>query len=192
MDRCLQADSYISTLPFDVLLRVLPDDIADNAFFSGIKMLTSSPIIGVHLWYDRPIMDEDFVAFLDSPVQWVFNRSMIQGSDHEDGQYVCISLSGAWDFIDRPKDELRELFAGEMERLFPKARGAQIQRYLVVKQPQASFRSIPGASEHRPSQVTPISNLFLAGEWTSTGWPSTMEGAVRSGVMAAEALVSRV
>ena len=188
----LQADAYISALPFDVLLQVLPKDVANSPFFSGIAMLTSSPIVGIHLWYDRPIMDEDFVAFLDSPVQWVFNRSMIQGSDQNGGQYVCISVSGAWDYVDRPKEELRELFASEMERLFPKARGAQIRRHLVVKQPQATFRSIPGASEHRPSQITPISNLFLAGEWTSTGWPSTMEGAVRSGVMAAEALVSRL
>jgi zeta-carotene desaturase len=90
--------------------------------------------------------------------------------------------------VDRPKEELLELFAGEMEVLFPRARGANVQRSLVVKQPQATFRSIPGVSRHRPSQVTPIPNLFLAGEWTDTGWPSTMEGAVRSGVFAAEAI----
>jgi uncharacterized protein with NAD-binding domain and iron-sulfur cluster len=135
-------------------------------------------------------MEQEFVAFLDSPVQWVFNKSRIQGSNGAGQQYVCISVSGAWDYIDMPKDELRELFAREMQMLFPRAREAKIDRFLVVKQPQATFRSIPGASAHRPSQRTPVSNLFLAGEWTDTGWPSTMEGAVRSGVFAAEALDS--
>ena len=188
----LRAGAYVSALPFDVLLQVLPDDIANSAFFSGASRLSSSPIVGIHLWYDRPIMEQDFVAFLDSPVQWVFNKSLIQGSSGDGGQYVCISVSGAWDYVDRPKEELREMFAREMERLFPNARSAQIERFDVVKQPQATFRSTPGVARLRPSQATPISNLFLAGEWTDTGWPSTMEGAVRSGVFAAEALASRI
>ena len=186
----LRTDFYVSALPFDVLLEVLPRDVANGAFFAGISELTSSPIIGIHLWYDRPIMSQDFVAFLDSPVQWVFNRSAIQGSDGGRGQHVCISVSGAWDYVDRPKEDLRELFSAEMERLFPAASGARIERSLVVKQPSATFRCVPGSARHRPSQTTPISNLFLAGEWTDTGWPSTMEGAVRSGVYAAESLAS--
>ena len=187
----LQADTYVSALPFDELLNVLPESVAKDPFFSGASGLSSSPIVGIHLWYDRQVMEQDFVAFLGSPVQWVFNRSLIQGSNGDGGQYVCISVSGAWDYIDRPKEELRELFAQEMQRLFPRAQEAQIQRFLVVKQPQATFRCLPGASEYRLPQVTPIPNFFLAGEWTDTGWPSTMEGAVRSGVFAAEALASR-
>ena len=186
------ADAYISALPFDVLMQVLPTDVAHDPFFSTIAGLEFSPIVGIHLWYDRPIMEQDFVAFLDSPVQWVFNKSLIQGAEQEDGQYVCISVSEAWDFVGRPKEELRELFAREMERLFPRARGARIQRSLIVKQPEATFRCTPGVAQRRPSQVTPISNLLLAGEWTDTGWPSTMEGAVRSGVFAADALASRI
>ena len=121
-------------------------------------------------------MEQEFAAFLDSPVQWVFNRSRIQGADPNGGQYLCISVSGAWDYVDRPKEELRELFAAEMARLFPKAAEARIERSLVVKQPQATFRPLPGASALRPTQVTPIPNLFLAGDFTDTGWPSTMEG----------------
>jgi len=186
----LHADAYVSALPYDVFLSLLPADVAGDGFFAKAAGLTSSPIVGVHLWYDRPIMEQDFVAFLDSPVQWVFNKSRIQGSNDAGQQYVCVSVSGAWDYIDMPKDQLRELFAREMQTLFPRARQAKIDRFLVVKQPQATFRSIPGASVHRPSQRTPIANLFLAGDWTATGWPSTMEGAVRSGVFAAEALDS--
>ena len=139
--------------------------------------LTSSPIVGLHLWYDRQVMKEDFIAALDSPIQWVFNRSRIQGEDGLAGQYVSVSLSGAWEFVDRPKDELRELFTEEMRRLFPQARDAVVKKCLVIKQPEATFRCVPGVASHRPSQITPIANLFLAGEWTDTDWPSTMEGA---------------
>ena len=135
-------------------------------------------------------MDPPFVGVLNSPVQWVFNKSKIQGSEAGSSQYVCVSISGAWDYMEKPKEELRTLFAAEMTRLFPKARGAQIDRFLVVKQPQATFRSVPGVAGLRPPQTTPLRNLFIAGEWTDTGWPSTMEGAVRSGVYAAEALAS--
>jgi uncharacterized protein with NAD-binding domain and iron-sulfur cluster len=99
---------------------------------------------------------------------------------------VCISLSGAWRFVERSKDDLARQFIAEMARLFPRAGEARVQRSLVVKEPQATFRCTPGAARHRLGQVTPIQNLFLAGEWTDTGWPSTMEGAVRSGVLAAD------
>ena len=187
----VKGDYYVSALPYDEIARVLPNGAADDPFFTRISELSSSPIIGVHIWYDRTVMDQEFVAFLESPVQWVFNRTRIQGSDSGNGQYVCISVSGAWDFVDRPKEELRELFATEMARLFPAAADAKIERFLVVKQPEATFRPVPGASALRPPQVTPIPNLFLAGDFTETGWPSTMEGAVRSGVFAAQALASR-
>ena len=190
--RLVEGDFYVSALPLRRGSRAsCRESVADDPFFARIAGLSSSPIVGVHIWYDRPIMDQEFVAFLESPVQWVFNRTRIQGADSADGQYVCISVSGAWNLVERPKEELRELFATEMARLFPRAAQAVIERFLVVKQPQATFRSVPGASAHRPSQVTPIPNLFLAGDFTDTGWPSTMEGAVRSGVFAARALASR-
>ena len=187
----LVADAYVSALPFRELLKCLPPEQAREPFFAATAGLTSSPIVGLHLWYDRQVMKEDFIAALDSPIQWVFNRSRIQGEDGLPGQYVSVSLSGAWEFVDRPKDELRELFTEEMRRLFPLARDAVVKKCLVIKQPEATFRCVPGVASHRPSQITPIPNLFLAGEWTDTDWPSTMEGAVRSGVYAAEALASR-
>ena len=188
----LKADAYVSALPFSELLKCLPPEQARQPFFASITGLTSSPIVGLHMWYDRQVMEEDFIAALDSPIQWVFNRSRIQGEDGRPGQYVCVSLSGAWDFVDRPKDELREMFTEEMRRLFPMARDAVVEKCLVIKQPQATFRCVPGVASHRPPQTTPIPNLFLAGEWTDTDWPSTMEGAVRSGVYAAEALASKL
>ena len=188
----LEADAYVSALPYNALLELLPDDVAKDGFFSRATALGSAPIVGIHLWYDRHIMDQDFVAVLNSPVQWVFNKSLIQGTDGGPGQYICISLSGAWRFVDTPKEELIETFTREMARLFPRASGAKVERYLVVKEMQATFRCAPGAAKHRLPQTTPIPNLYLAGEWTDTGWPSTMEGAVRSGVFAADALAACV
>ena len=181
-------DVFVSALPLHSLPELLPSHVAQNAAFSMGSGLTSSPIVGIHIWYDRPVMDQDVIAFLDSPVQWVFNKTLIQRLDPLEGQYLCISISGAWEYADMSKEELRELFTNEMEALFPKAKGATIKRFLTVKQLQATFRSVPGAYSHRPTQKTPISNLFLAGDWTDTGWPSTMEGAVRSGVFAARAV----
>ena len=187
----IEADAYVCALPFDVMLDVLPDAVADDAFFAAARGLEEAPIVGLHIWYDRPVMDERLAAFLDSPVQWVFNKSLIQGADADGPHYVCVSLSGAWEHVDRPKEELRTAFTEEMARLFPAAREAKITRFLVVKERRATFRSIPGAAEHRLPQSTPIPNLVLAGDWTRTGWPSTMEGAVLSGVLAADALAAK-
>ena len=187
----LEADAYVGALPFDALLDCLPPEWLSDPFFDSVAGLTSAPIVNVHLWYDREIMDDAFLAFLESPIQWVFNRSLIQGDESSPGQYVCVSLSGAWEYINRPKDELRELFEEEMKKAFPSARRAAIRKSLIIKQPNATFRCEPGVSAHRPPQATPVPNLFLAGDWTDTGWPSTMEGAVRSGVYAARALSDR-
>lgn len=187
----LEADACVSALPYDVLLSVLPPELAADGFFARAAELSSSPIVNVHIWYDRPVMEEEFLAFLESPVQWVFNKSRIQGASGHQGQYLCISVSGAWDLAERSKAELRELFVSEMARLFPRAREARVEKLLIVKQLKATFRCLPGVAGRRLPQVTPIPNLFLAGEWTDTGWPSTMEGAVRSGLLAADALAAR-
>ena len=184
----LEADAYISALPFDALLDCLSPEWLSAPFFQSFAGLSYAPILNAHLWYDRKIMDVPFLAFLDSPLQWVFNRSLIQGERDSPGQYVCVSVSGAWEYIERPKPELRALFEEEMKIAFPLARDATIRKSLIIKQPNATFRCVPGISARRPPQSTPIPNLFLAGDWTDTGWPSTMEGAVRSGVYAARAL----
>lgn len=187
----VRADAYVSALPYQALLEALPGEVAQDPFFARSSALDSAPIVGIHLWYNRPIMDQDFVAFLDSPVQWVFNKSLIHEDPRGPGQYVCISLSGAWQVADTPKEELIETFTQEMARLFPRAAEASVERSFVVKELAATFRSTPGAAKHRLPQTTPISNLFLAGDWTQSGWPSTMEGAVRSGVFAADAVAAR-
>ncbi len=141
-------------------------------------------------------MDEDFLAIVDSPLQWVFNKSRIlKGSGTSgllsgEGQYICISISAAWEYIELTREEISAAFILEMADVFPAARQAKVLRSLVVKQRNATFRCLPGTDALRLASVTPVSNLFLAGEWTDTGWPSTMESAVRSGYNAARAIVS--
>jgi squalene-associated FAD-dependent desaturase len=180
---------YVSALPGSALLAVLPRDVAEQPFFQGLKGLETSPIVNIHLWYDRPVMDGDFCALVDSPLQWVFNKGAILGKEETDqGQYICISISAAWEYIDQTREELAQQFIAEMAEAFPRARLARVKRSIVVKQRHATFRCQPGANELRPSSQTPIANLFLAGEWTNTGWPSTMESAVRSGYNAAQAI----
>ena len=149
-----------------------------------------SPILNLHIHYDRPVMTEPVCAFVDSPLQWVFNRNWITGkTPASGGQVVTISVSAAWDYIDLHREALAAIFTEEMAQVFPEAREARVLDVSVVKQREATFRCQPGASCWRPGPVTPISNLFLAGEWTNTGWPSTMEGAVRSGYAAARAVM---
>ena len=138
----------------------------------------------MHVVYDRPVTGERFAAAVDSAVQWIFDRTPASGLA-SGGQYLAISLSGADAYVDRPVDDLREEFVPALQALFPAARGARVERFLVTRERAATFRQAPGTAALRPGPRTRIPNLFLAGAWTDTGWPATMEGAVRSGVAAA-------
>jgi squalene-associated FAD-dependent desaturase len=180
----VEADYYVSSLPPDAMLGLLPQRWRNNPALAPAATHTWAPIVNLHIWYDRPVADFDFVAFVDSPVQWVFNRTRIAGLTGP-GDYLTVSLSGAWHHWPQTKDQLRELFLPELERLLPLAKGAQVERFVVVKEQRATFQSLPGASENRLAARTPIANLVLAGDWTDTGWPATMESAVRSGNTAA-------
>ena len=185
------SDAYVSAVPFWVLPNLMPEDLAEQAPFNSLTGLRASPIVNVHLEYDRVVMDGDFCYFLDSPLQWVFNDSLIRGNHRRrDGQVLTVSISAAWDHIDLPRSELATRVADEMRTAFPGAREAQLVNATVVKQRNATFRCTPGAQRFRPGPLTASPNLFLAGEWTDTGWPSTMEGAIISGYNAAEAVMS--
>ncbi len=184
-DSVVHGASCICAVPHNALPTLLPPRLRRSPFFGRAARLSTSPIINVHLWYDRPITDIDFAAFVDSEAQWVFNKSKMW-SLAGDGQYLDVSLSGAREYVALPKKDLSERFIREMERLFPRARGAQVRRCLVVKEPHATFAARPGSGQYRLPFRTPIGNLFLAGDWTATGWPPTMESAVRSGLACAQ------
>ncbi len=186
----VRGQEYVSALPFNALLGILPPEAAALPFFQDIRGLEWSPIVNLHFRYDRPVMEPDFCAFVDSPLQWVFNQSRIlEAADAGGGQNITVSVSAAWDYIDLPREDLARRFSVEMAEVFPAAREARVERVIVVKQREATFRCLPGVNDRRPGPRTPIPNLFLAGEWTNTGWPSTMESAVRSGYNVARAII---
>jgi uncharacterized protein with NAD-binding domain and iron-sulfur cluster len=151
--------------------------------------LGSSPIVNVHVIYDRRVTRLPFAAAVDSPVQWVFDKTVSSGlaaaPGPAAGQYLAVSLSAADDYIDVPAAQLREQFVPALAELFPAASQARISDFFVTRERQATFRQAPGCGRLRPAAATSLPGLVLAGAWTDTGWPDTMEGAVRSGLNAA-------
>jgi len=186
----LQSSLVVSALPFDSLMNVLSrSNIPLHNLFHLMQKFTYSPIMNVYLWYDRPIMNEQFCMVLDSPLEWVFNRSSIlnvnaecgnHDNDSNKGYCICISVSAAREYMDWTKQDIIEFFSDEIDLVFYGANEAKILDALVVKQPSATICCLPGINRKRPSNGTPIKNFFIAGDWSDTGWPSTMEGAVRS------------
>lgn len=147
--------------------------------------LAASPIVNVHALYDRPVMDVPMAAVIDSPLQWVFDRSAIARAPRG-SQYLAVSLSAAQDYIDTRTEDLRTRFLPALAAVFPRARQAELLDFFVTREPRATFRQAPGTRALRPRARTGIAGLVLAGAWTDTGWPDTIEGAVLSGERAAE------
>jgi squalene-associated FAD-dependent desaturase len=152
--------------------------------------LGSSPIVNVHVVYDRRVTELPFAAAVDSPVQWVFDKTRTSGL--KAGQYLAISLSAADSYVDVPTASLRERFLPALEELYPAARDARVTDFFVTRERRATFRQAPGCGALRPGSATSLPGLVLAGAWTDTGWPDTMEGAVRSGRTAAQELIRRL
>ncbi|TDB88097.1 hydroxysqualene dehydroxylase HpnE [Actinomadura sp. 7K534] len=175
------ADAVVVAVPHRQAAGLVPAEACpDRERWAG---LGSSPIVNVHAVYDRPVMDVPFAAAVGSPVQWVFDRTAVSGLTG--GQYLAVSVSAADDRIDTPTAELRREYLAELARLFPAARRARVTDFFVTRERHATFRQSPGSGALRPASATRLPWLFLAGAWTDTGWPDTMEGAVRSGLTAA-------
>jgi predicted NAD/FAD-dependent oxidoreductase len=147
-----------------------------------------SPIVNVHVVLSRHVLDTPFVAGVGTPIQWVFDRTQQSGYSGP-GQYLAVSVSAADEFIDLPVATLRDLLLPELFALLPDARDADILDFFVTREREATFRPAPGSAALRPPAITNAPGLFVAGAWTDTGWPATMEGAVRSGDAAAAALL---
>ena len=233
----IPADAVVLAVPHEMAARLIPAGALPEATVAGWSGLGASPIVNVHVIYDRKVTDLPFAAAVDSPVQWVFDRTRISGLDRlpaptstapqsaaastqggetrvsapssvvkpgfhpaaadadgaggADGgrghaaQYLAISLSAADEYVDVPAAQLRERFVPALAELFPAAREAQVTEFFVTRERRATFRQAPGTAKLRPPAGTGLPGLVLAGAWTATGWPDTMEGAVRSGLSAA-------
>jgi zeta-carotene desaturase len=165
------ADYYICALPFERL----------EALGLPAPEFTHSPITGIHLWFDREITTLPHATLLDRTIQWMFNKN--------GGRYLQLVVSASRDLTNLSRTEIIEIAIGDLRLFFPRVREAQLVKAHVVKEQRATFSAAPETEALRPQTASGMRNLFLAGDWTRTGWPATMEGAVRSGYLAAEAVV---
>jgi squalene-associated FAD-dependent desaturase len=173
-DGAAAADAYVSAVSFERLKALAPGLPMDLSPF------THSPITGIHLWFDRPVTELPHATLLDRTIQWMFNK--------EGGRHIQLVVSASRGLVNLPKQDVIDLAVKELAEFFPIAAQAKLVRAHVVKEVRATFSAAPGLEEKRPLPVTAVKNLFLAGDWTRSGWPATMEGAVRSGYLAAESV----
>ena len=170
------ADFYVVCLPPERAGAIAPD--------LGIDIDTAwveySPITGIHLWFDRQITQLPHATLLDRTVQWMYNK--------RGGVYLQLVVSASRALTSASKADVVALALRELADFFPAVKLANLKRAHVVKELRATFSARPGVEQFRPGAVTALPNLFLAGDWTRSGWPATMEGAVRSGYLAAEAV----
>jgi squalene-associated FAD-dependent desaturase len=182
----LRAEAVVLAVPPDRAGRLAPPGSGlDRA---RLRSLGTSPIVNLHVVYDRHVMELPFAAGVGTPVQWVFDRTAAAGLER--GQYLAVSLSAADAELDMTADELRGRFLPALADLLPAARGARVETFFVTREHAATVRASPGARALRPGPQTGLGGLLLAGAWTDTGWPATMEGAVRSGRTAAQAALA--
>lgn len=180
----IEARTVLSAVPWHVLPVLLPQEVADSPpFFARTRKLRPAPIISLYLWFDRPVTDLEFVGLRGTTIQWLFNKGRILGTGEN---YVSLVLSGAHEHVARSKEDLRDMALRELQTLLPQMRDARLVHSLVIKERFATFSPSVGVEALRLPAVTPIRGLYLAGDWTATGLPATIEGAVRSGYTAAD------
>ena len=182
-------DYLVLAVPFDVLGRMLPDTASAAPLAAALGQFSTSPITGIHLWFDRQISDLDHAVLLDRTIQWMFHKSRIIASRaNGSGSYIELVVSCSRSLVEKPKAEIVELAMREAQEFFPGAPDARLLKSTVIKEVNATYSPRPGIDQFRPQPETVWPRVFLAGDWTATGWPATMEGAVRSGYLAAEAV----
>ena len=201
----LAADFVLIAVPFDRVRSLIPDAANERLpALSKLELLHASPITGVHLWFDRPVCPFDHVVTPGRMIQWVFNHTAIRAraaqgeaanpnadaNPHVPQEYLQVVISASYDLLALDKTAIRDAVVSELAEIWSAARMATLLKWKVVTEHGATFSVRPGVEALRPPQRTPIDGLFLAGDWTDTGWPATMEGAVRSGYLAAQAILA--
>jgi uncharacterized protein with NAD-binding domain and iron-sulfur cluster len=184
---------FVLAVPHFRVLSLLPERIRALPAVARIGQLESAPISSVHLWFDRPITDLPHAVFVSRLSQWMFNRTALWGRspDHE-GYCYQIVISASRDVEERTREQTIADVVAELSAVWPESRRATLLRGRVVTERRAVFSATPGVDQLRPDQQSPMKNLQFAGDWTNTGWPSTMEGAVRSGYLAAQHVLAKL
>jgi len=215
-------DYLISAIPFQALAKLMPPNfseragrlpgaaatmtesetlaaarvgVASDALREDLAQLRTSPITGIHLWFDREVTELEHAVLLDRTIQWMFQKSKIldrqaRVADGTAGSYLELVVSSSEALVERSRQEVLELALKELAEFFPAVKAARLLKATVIKEIHATFAPKPGVDRYRPRQQGPWQRIFLSGDWTATGWPATMEGAVRAGYAAAEALTA--
>jgi len=208
-----QFDYLVLAVPFDALGRMLPDTASAAPLAAALGQFSTSPITGIHLWFDRQISDLDHAMLLDRTIQWMFHKSRIidarvkearmkearaddarnneardNANANANGSYIELVVSCSRSLVEKSKAEIVDLAVREAQEFFPDAPDAQLLKSIVIKEVNATYSPRPGIDQYRPKPETAWPRVYLAGDWTATGWPATMEGAVRSGYLAAGAV----
>lgn len=190
-DREFSAQAMILALPFEAtakLLPILPANSAAKRLADQISRLEHWPICSVHLWFDREITELDHAVLLDRDIHWMYHKSRWQPSRDPKASYIELVVSASREFAALSRERALERAINQLTEFFPQVREAKLLKSALIKEVRATFGVPPGVDSARPTAVSPWPNCYLAGDWTATGWPSTMESAARSGHLAAEAL----
>ena len=195
-------DEFIVALPFFRVKSVLPESLATHPDLAGIERLEAAPISSVHLWFDRPITELPHAVLVDRLCQWMFNRTAldVRAKSPETAQkskaigehYYQIVISASRELSGQSREAILAQVLAELTAVWPETARATLLHSRQVTEHRAVFSPLPGVDQWRPVQQSPIGNLQLAGDWTQTGWPATMEGAVRSGYLAAANVLARL
>jgi len=189
-----QFDYAVLAAPFQSAASLLPSDAVAEPLRQQLAHFEASPITGIHLWFDREITPLPHAVLLDRTIQWMFHKSKFHDkreSGHQ-GSYVELVVSASKSLVQKSREEVLELATRELAEFFPIVKEAKAVKAAVIKEVYATYAIVPGLDQYRPGAKTAWPRIFLAGDWTATGWPATMEGAVRSGYLAAEAITESI
>jgi squalene-associated FAD-dependent desaturase len=183
-------DFAVLAAPFQTAASLLPQDSLAAPLKAELEHFEPSPITGIHLWFDREITPLPHAVLLDRTIQWMFQKSKFQEEGYREGigSYMELVVSASKTLVQKSREEILELAQRELAEFFPAVKEAKVVKAAVIKEVYATYAILPGLDQYRPPAKTAWPRLFLAGDWTATEWPATMEGAVRSGYLAAEAI----
>ncbi len=181
----IRAGSVIAAVPHWSIPALFSGEGAAGELIGAVNSLGTSPIVSVNLWFDRLFMETELVGLIGRTIQWIFDRGRIIAGGDRTRQVIACVASAAGDLVDHPASRIVERAVGDLRSVYPRAAGANLTRSAVIKEKRATFSPRPGVEKFRPGAVTEIAGLYLAGDWTDTGFPATIEGAVKSGYTAA-------
>jgi squalene-associated FAD-dependent desaturase len=184
-------DYAVVAAPFQAVGGLLPTDGVGAQLKERLGHFEPSPITGIHLWFDREITPLPHAVLLDRTIQWMFQKSKFQHEREGPGSYIEVVVSASKSLVQKSREQVLEIALRELAEFFPLVENANVLKAAVIKEVHATYSVLPGLDKFRPAARTAWPGIFLAGDWTSSGWPATMEGAVRSGYLAAEAVIGR-